>query len=79
MPEDKPKTFVDIFKPFWDRELEKVRSQPRVKQLYKEDGIDVEKYSDPKYGFFGETFARMLESERTRGRRLEHADAEKEA
>lgn len=79
MPENKPKTFVDIFKPFWDQELEKVRSQPRVKQLYKEDGIDVEKYKDPKYGFFGESFARMLNAERNRIGSKEHADAQKEA
>lgn len=29
--------------------------------------IDVSKYNDPKYGFFGESFARILESERRRG------------
>lgn len=74
-----PKTFADIFKPFWDAEMEKVRSQPRVQQLYKQDGVDLTKYRDPKYGFFGETFACMLKNERSRLGRKEHEDAEKEA
>lgn len=31
--------------------------------------VDVfSKYRDPKYGFFGESFARMLDAERTRGK-----------
>jgi hypothetical protein len=29
--------------------------------------IDVSKYRDPKYGFFGESFARILDNERARG------------
>jgi len=80
---DEPKDFKDIFKGATQelqaiRQRRTARMFPPVDvpepdftsdELIpnQKNRIDVSKYSDPKYGFFGESFARMLDSERARG------------
>lgn len=61
---DEPKRFKDIFPPF---DMPEPDFRPDELVPNQKNRINVSKYSDPKYGFFGESFARMLESERARG------------
>jgi len=70
---DEPKRFKDIFPPFDMPEPDFTADELIPNQ---KNRIDLSKYNDPKFGFFGESFARLLHD--TSAGRLPNGNKESE-